>query len=268
MGIEKVYLRTIFSATLAESQVDALAPNSDRIYNLFMSQSFHLFQLQKIDSQIDQIKTRTNEINAFLESDERLRIARALDDEKKELLRKSQLQLKRIEQDVAARRAKLEQEESNLYSGRIHIPKELQDIQSEVAALKRHISSLEDQQLEAMLVVEAYQADCDASQSALLKVEGEVASDQASYRGEVQRLQANSERLSIERNLLSGQISPDNLDLYNRLRKTRKGIAVASVSDESCSACGSSLTPAERQAARSPQNVVFCPSCGRIVYSG
>lgn len=239
-----------------------------QFYNPRMSQAFHLFQLQKIDTQIDQAKARSAEIQAFLQQDDRLETARAAAHEKQEALRKSQNQLKRIEQEVASKRAKLEQSEENLYSGRIHVPKELQDIQNEVAALKRYISALEDQQLEAMLAVEADLKASEIAQADLHRIEGEVSADQASLRGESQRLAADIERLTVEKSLLEGQITVENRLLYDKLRKSRRGIAVASVTDESCSACGAYLTPADRQAARSPEHIFFCPSCGRIIYGG
>ncbi len=233
-----------------------------------MSQAFHLFQLQKIDKQIDQANARIAEINAFLQKDERLESARQFAAEKQNSLKKSQAQLKKVEQEVAGRRAKLEQSEENLYSGRIRVPKELQDLQNEIASLRRHISSLEDQQLEAMLHLEEAQAESESALAHLHKTEALVNEDQASLRGELNQLVTGLERLAVERKLLDQQISGDNRQLYDRLRKTRRGIAIAGVMDESCAACGATLTPAERQAARSPDTIFFCPSCGRIVYGG
>jgi len=233
-----------------------------------MSQAFHLFQLQKIDSQIDQTNVRIQEIQRLLQQDERLQTANTFLAEKQAALKQSQLQVKRIEQEVASKRAKLEQSEENLYSGRIHVPKELQDIQNEVASLKRIISGLEDQLLEAMLRVEADEEENQRALANLHRVEGDVSSDHASLRGELQQLTASIERLSVERNALEQQISENNRLLYEKLRKSHRGIAVAGVSDESCSACGAFLTPADRQAARSPLQIFFCPSCGRIVYGG
>ena len=62
-------------------------------------------------------------------------------------------------------------------------------------------------------------------------------------------------------------IQPDDLATYNRLRKLRTGVAVAKVEERACNACGSTLTAALHQAARSPSQVVFCDSCGRILYA-
>lgn len=233
-----------------------------------MSQSFHLFQLQKVDSLIDQSEARINEINALLQQDSRLQAANTLLVEKQEILKRSQSQLKKIEFEVASKRAKLEQSEENLYSGRIRVPKELQDLQNEVASLKRIISSLEDQQLEAMLQVEADQAESEQALTAFHNVEGKVSMDQAALRGEMQSITTGTERLAIERKLLVQQISDSTMLLYEKLRKSRRGIAVAEVTDESCSACGAFITPADRQVARSPHGIFFCPSCGRVIYGG
>jgi predicted nucleic acid-binding Zn-ribbon protein len=54
-----------------------------------MSQAFHLFQLQKIDSQIDQMNARIVEIQQFLDRDERLQAAQNNLNEKQETLHKS-----------------------------------------------------------------------------------------------------------------------------------------------------------------------------------
>ncbi|MFN2235225.1 MAG: C4-type zinc ribbon domain-containing protein [Anaerolineales bacterium] len=47
----------------------------------------------------------------------------------------------------------------------------------------------------------------------------------------------------------------------------RAGVAVAKVEDRACKACGSTLTASLNQAARSPSQIVFCDSCGRILYA-
>ena len=62
--------------------------------------------------------------------------------------------MKQSEAEVEKQRIKIEQTEASLYGGHVHNPKELQDLQKDVASLKRHLETLEERQLEAMLVVE------------------------------------------------------------------------------------------------------------------
>jgi hypothetical protein len=233
-----------------------------------MSHSFHLYQLQKIDTQLDQGAARILEIKTKIDSDRRVQDAQTLVDESLAGLKAAQAQLTKIEQETAAKRMKLEQSESSLYGGKVKIPKELQDLQHEVSSLKRVISGLEDQQLEAMMKVEEDQAKCESAGKHLVRIQGESASDHAVLAGENGMLAALMERLQIERAAIVSQVDPVFLEEYARLRKNKRGVAVATLSEDTCSACGSLITAAERQIARSPTQVSHCPSCGRFLYGG
>ena len=76
------------------------------------------------------------------------------------------------------------------------------------------------------------------------------------------------EKLDSERQLAVSQIKPQHLVTYEEIRKKKKNIAVTIVEDNTCSACGVSITPSDWQAARSPDQIIFCPSCSRILYAG
>jgi predicted nucleic acid-binding Zn-ribbon protein len=56
--------------------------------------------------------------------------------------------------------------------------------------------------------------------------------------------------------------------MYEQLRKLKRGVAVATVADNSCAACGSTLSSAQLHAAKSPNQLTRCESCGRILYGG
>lgn len=233
-----------------------------------MSHSFHLFQLQKIDSQIDQGSARIRELNAKISEDHRVLDAQSQVDNSMAAVKAAQDILKKIEMESAAKQLKLEQSESTLYGGKVKVPKELQDLQHEVASIKRAIAVLEDQQLEAMVQVEETLARGEVAQRQLLRAQAESAGDHAVFAGETGMLTTLSERLSAERAAVVNQIDTATLEEYGRLRKNKRGIAVATISDESCSACGTQLTAADRQMARSPLQVFHCPSCGRFIYGG
>jgi len=233
-----------------------------------MNQAFQLYQLQKTDSQYDQASNRLNEIERILQEDETLRQAEALAASAEHMLKHAHLSLQKAEDAVQAQRIKIEENEAALYSGRIRSPKELQDLQNEVAALKRYQTVLEDHQLEAMMALEEAERDHQRAKEQLANVQASFATQKAGLLGEQSQLQKNRERSLSERNVLLSSIAPENLETYERLRKQKRGIAVATIVDEACTACGAMLTPAEWQAARSPQKMVFCPSCGRLLYAG
>jgi len=116
-----------------------------------MSQAFNLYRLQKIDTQIDQINNRLAEINHILAADENLHKAEELSQNTKNQLFKMQQNLKQKEDEVQAHRIKIETNESSLYGGKVRNPKELQDLQMEIASLKKRLTILEDEQLDIML---------------------------------------------------------------------------------------------------------------------
>ncbi len=233
-----------------------------------MSQSFHLYQLQKIDTQLDQGATRIKEITAAIESDHRIDDQQAIIDTALRTLLTEQTQLKRVENEAAAKRVKLEQSEASLYGGKVRVPKELQDLQNEVAALKRALSGLEDLQLDAMVKVEDAQTVLETAKHEFLTIQAAVASETAALAGEKSTLENLRERYLKEREAILPQIPLPHLEDYERLRKNKRGIAVAALQDEACSGCGTQLTPADRQIARSPNQTYHCPSCGRFIYAG
>lgn len=233
-----------------------------------MSQVFHLFQLQKIDTQIDQIEARLAVIDHILASNEVLSQARQKFEDSNRSLKDLQFQLSRAEDSVQAQRIKIETSESTLYGGKIHNPKELTDLQHEIASLKRHLITLEDHQLELMLSIENAELLHKKVLKDLNQVEAETAQQSSGLIGERSTLLKNKERLGLEREAVIPQISGSNLEEYLRLRSQKHGLAVCYIEDNSCLGCGSTLRPAERQAARSPSLIVHCSSCGRILYAG
>ncbi len=233
-----------------------------------MSQSFHLYQIQKIDTQLDQIEARHAEITSILEKDVRMRNAQKHLDEAHVQVHQLQHALREMEEITRAKRIKIEQSEAALYGGSVRSPKELQDLQTEVASLKKHLATLEDQQLEKMMQLEAAEAQQAEAQRAFDELNEQLISEYASLNGEKSQLERQRERLNAERTVISGQISAENLEVYQRLRQQKKGQAVVPIEDESCGVCGATLTPAECQAAKSPLKIIFCSACGRILYAG
>jgi uncharacterized protein len=235
---------------------------------LNMNQSSQLFQVQKIDTALDQTNARLSEIARILESDKSVQTAQERVSSATHHLHLARRSLTSIEDAVQAVQIKTQTSEASLYGGKIRNPKELQDLQVEIAALKRRTASLEDEQLEAMLVVEDAESELTEANKNLTKVKAVFAGQQSSLIGEQSQLTKIAERLQSERNATIQSILPENINLYERLRKQKRGLAVVLIEDDTCSGCGSSIRPAERQLARSPSQMLPCSSCGRILYAG
>jgi predicted nucleic acid-binding Zn-ribbon protein len=233
-----------------------------------MSQPFKLFRLQQLDSQIDSAQARLKEIHTALNDDHALKQAEALAQQSAGTLEASRKALLRAEGEVKAQWLKIEQNESTLYGGKIRNPKELQDLQAEVAALKRYMEKLEERQLEEMIALEEAQAQHQAVSIELEKVRARSAMLNENLLNERKGLLAEVDRLQSERQATVASVLEADLNLYMQLRQTRRGIAVAQVVDKNCSACGSTLNATLLHAAHSPNQLTRCDTCGRILYSG
>lgn len=233
-----------------------------------MSISSNLYRLQRIDSEIDQANNRLQEIETALSQDEELQFAVKQHGAIAEQHALQSKQLSQAEEAVTAQRIKIEQSEAALYGGKVRNPKELQDLQNEVASLKRHLSTLEDQQLDLMLGVDELNASLEQAKATLDSTRAHLVEKNAHLNGEQAEILQQVQRLAVEQSAVQNAIPVEPLELYQNLRQQRRGIAVASVQGKACAACGATLTPAQIQLAQSPTQIVRCPSCNRILYPG
>ncbi len=233
-----------------------------------MSESLNLYRLQQLDTNIDQIETRLGEIERILNDNQRIQKATKALKQAEEIAKKARIELHQIEDKVEAQRLKRRKSEASLFSGKIKNPKELQDLQMETEALKRYIAQLEDEQIEAMITHETAEKAEKQAIKALEQAKGTTAEENAEMLGERNKLQDDLERLIREKEAVLQSTKPESLRLYNKLRKAKHGTAVAAVTDGGCSVCGQALTPADLQSIRASNKLVFCPSCGRILFAG
>ncbi len=233
-----------------------------------MSQISNLFRLQQIDSKLDTARITLQNVEKELSNNSLILEAQQKleETEQRYLIEiKNQRDSENKSYDV---RVKIELSEASLYGGKITNPKELQDLQNEVASLKRLITTLEDYELEAMMAVEQAEDDVRTARHNLQEAQGKQSERDASLNGEKSKLVSQIERLEAERKATIPPIPPDDLAIYEQLRKSRKGVAVAKISSRACGACGATLTAALIQTTQASELINRCPSCGRILYPG
>jgi predicted nucleic acid-binding Zn-ribbon protein len=220
-----------------------------------------------VDSQIDQIQARLKAIQQTLENDITLRTANeqltATDSKHKEAERSLNL----CESDVEKQQIKIQQTEASLYGGKVHNPKELQDLQKDIISLKRFLETLEERQLEAMLAAESAEQELQTAKTDLARVQSNLKEQNKGLTKESETLRKDLERLNSERQAVVTDIASQALNVYDQLRKQKRGLAITTVTDNSCEACGTTLTPSQQQTARSTSQLFHCPTCGRILFA-
>ena len=167
-----------------------------------------------------------------------------------------QLQLKTNEARISDLKAKLNAAASN---------REYEIITSQIEADKMATSVLEDEILEALEKVDAAVADL-ATMEEEHKVQVEK---QKKIAAEVE---ASADGLKARAAELNGKIDeaekavPANVkDQYRRLRGAHGAGALSSVESKACVSCYSELS-AQQNVALNLSKVLFCDSCGRLLY--
>ncbi len=233
-----------------------------------MTKVLNLYRLQRIDSQVAKITTRLVQIDRALSDIVLIKKAKIRVIKAQKAAKSSRIKLGQIEDKVEGRKIKRKLVQNSLFGGKIKNPKELQDLQKESESLKRYISQLEDEQLEAMIEHEEAEKNEKQAFKTLAKAKAITAEVNASLSGEQLKLREDLKRLLKEREAVLSAVPSADQSLYDQLRKRKRGTAVAEVTDGGCSICGQALTPSDQQMIKSSNQLVFCPSCGRILYMG
>ena len=225
-----------------------------------------LANLNEIDLVIDAHKARLGEIVEALRDPAALVEARrglARADSDLSHCRTVQTELEAAQNDATS---KLARAETRLYGGSVRNPKELEDLQRDVAQLRRHLSQVEDNLLEALICSEtAIQAQ--AKQAALLEqLTAEFGRKQAVLRAEHAQIKAKMPP-ELARQTAARQAVPTALlATYDSLRLRRRGRVVVRLDGEECSACLVAASPFSLEAARFGDELVYCSNCGRLLW--
>ena len=227
-----------------------------------------LLTLQGVDTAID----RATALQRALESGATLAAARAEADQAEAVLGELRLQVDemsrdqlRFEHEIDSLSQKAAAEDKRLYDGSVVNAKELGSIQHEIENLKRRRSDREDEMLGLMEVreeLERQTAEAQATSDGLrLKVDavgGEAIDELNSITTELEAKRAERDRVVPE-------IEPDILELYEDLRKQKKGIGVAALVDGVCQGCHEQLSAMELDKVKRVEGVRRCEHCRRIL---
>lgn len=218
--------------------------------------------------QIDQNNQQIKKNADLLANNPLLKAAEETLNQAKESLFKKNNELKQVEASAHAKQIKIEQSEASLYKGTITNPKELKDLQAEISSLKKSLAQIEESQLLLMDDVEKIELSLAKATSAYQTVLEQVTTENSKTSHDLDTLKRSNENLLVERGVALKQIPAEAATIYEQLRITKKRIAVSQVEDEACAVCGSEISPSNIQKARMSTSLVFCPSCGRILYAG
>lgn len=231
-----------------------------------MGRGEELYRLQQLDSEWGAKRRRLVEIEAALKDDKALREARQNAAEAEQRARRWQTRQRDLELKIESLSEKMSRSERRLYGGKVRNPKELSDLQAEIASLKRRRQKLEDTLLDAMINREEAEATRKQANARLEEAESNWLTRQANLKAERRALEQRLEEIVQRRESVVPRLDAETLGTYERVRERKGGQAVAQVRGEACSACGVTISPSAEWKLRQGE-LIQCDTCGRILVS-
>ena len=181
-----------------------------------------------------------------------------------ETIMENEVAMKNLELDINTRKDSIAKLKVQQFETRKN--EEFTAMEHEIDRYIEEITQLEDSQLELMEKGETLNAQLDEARAELDKNQQTVDTEVSIISVRSDQCSKQLDEIKEERITLSSKIEEDLLDRYNRIFKSKKGIAVCELDNDICAGCHMKVIPATAAAVRSEQTITVCDQCGRILY--
>lgn len=229
-----------------------------------------LLDLQALDSALDRLAHRRETLPETVRVGEISAALRAAQDglvtaeaEDADLGREQ----RKVEADVDLVRTRMERDRSRLDAGQVSSPRELENLQSELASLARRQSDLEDQVLEVMERRESVAARISTEREQADRLSEELRDTETRRDALLSEIEAEATAAAQQRKELVATLPGDLVALYERIRTGQGGVGAAALRQGRCQGCHLQLNTYELQELRgaAPDQVLRCDECRRIL---
>jgi predicted nucleic acid-binding Zn-ribbon protein len=233
-----------------------------------MGSTAHLLDLQQLDLTIDRLRARS----ALLAMGSELATARREADDAEARSGELKLQLdvldrdgSKVEHEIDSLTQKAAAEERRMSSGSVANARELDAIGHEITNLKRRIADREDEMLAIMERRESVETAAKESEAFAGTQRDRVAQVRSTADAEIAQVEADLQAREAERGAAAARIDPDALELYEDLRRQKKGVGAAALIDNVCQGCHEQLSAVELDKVRHTDDIPRCEYCRRIL---
>ena len=224
-----------------------------------------LIALQTLDSAADAARRRLSDFPAAeQELAAKVAAAAAEVEAAKTAATANQTSRRALEKDVAGVDARLAKFDD--HKAAVKTNHEYTALLHEISTAKTDKDALEEKILVLMDEADGLAAGVKRAESALAAIKKESDAARAAMAAERGGLDAELARLAGERAREAAGVDASVLAKYEQLLKGRRGIAVARMDGEICTACHVRPRPHVTQQVRRNDSIVQCDSCQRILY--
>ena len=227
-----------------------------------------LLALQAADTAVDRLRARAR---ALQEGGE-VAVVRAEADAAEERYGEIRLKLSeldrdqsRLEREIDSMTQKERDEDARMYDGSIVNAKELEALQHEITSVRKRRSEREDELLALLELREQLESEATAAEAITATLRTTVEEAAAAAGDELTNVEAELATRSAERRSIESEIEPEVLELYEDLRRLKKGIGAAALVDGVCQACHEQLSSVELDKVKRATGIRRCEHCRRIL---
>jgi len=144
--------------------------------------------------------------------------------------------------------------------------KEYQAHLKEIESSEKEIATVEEHILQSMTEIDATQKEQQEFGENVKREEEKILGFKKELEADVLRLEQELSRMKEERAVMVAQIDADTYNMYLKLLRNGKGVAVARAEDNICLGCDMNIPPQLTLEIRKGSELVQCPQCYRILY--
>ncbi len=226
-----------------------------------------LYELQELDLRVVGVEKSLAEHVAKLADKSMLNAARAKLEGLVKRLDGLSAERRSAERTVSEVSNSLGTLEKRLYGGGITNAQQMSAAEEERTFTIARQGEVEDQLLEFMVAMDDLEPQVDVAKQALSRLEEARPAQEVAWRETSARLRDELAVMALERAEVLPLVAANLIPMYESLRKTKGGRAVARVERNLCAGCRLSLPTGDVQKARTSLGTVLCSSCGRILYA-
>jgi uncharacterized protein len=177
----------------------------------------------------------------------------------------NQKERKQLEDDVKVENQKISKLRDQMLGAKTN--EQYRAFQHEISFCETAIRKAEDRVLDLMGESEPLDANVKKAEALLNEEKKQVEAEKVQARERTAVDQKQLDELKAERQQVVAGMTKPVYSAYERIRKKwHGGSAVAEVTDGRCTACQIQLRPQFYQDLRHAESLMFCESCGRILY--
>ena len=172
-----------------------------------------------------------------------------------------------LEAAIAEVEAKIATASRQLYSGTVTASRELQALEADIASLKKHCGSLEDEELEVLMEREPLDARLREAADERAGIDAEAMVLRAAVAEASVTIDALIAEHADGRAALESSVGDALLATYEKARTKNRGIGIARLGHGTCMGCRMKLAAVELDRIRheAAEAIIHCEECGAIL---